>query len=392
MGVAMMWWPVSAQPTVIEREGDGGARVDFSGFSSRGAAGGAFYRALRTNLTLHSFFEEAPPSRAGLRVSGGVEAEGGRVVATVRVHDRAGRARFGKRYRAGPDQIDALARAAADDMVEKLTGKPGFATHRIAFIGTRPGETGKEIFSAYPDGGGLIRLTRDRSVKLGLRWAPDGRSLLYTSYHKGFPDIYRHTLQPPRRQALSSESGINSGGTLSPDGRHLAMILSRDGRPELYVKDLRAGRLTRLTRTRMSAKSGPSWSPDGESIVFTSSHQGLPHLYIVSRKGGEPRRITRGGGENVGADWGSNGLIVYTTRQGGGYRIAVLNPRDGKIRIISPADADYEDPSWAPDGIHVVASRTIRGQSELYVLDRAGKQAKALISGRGSWYMPAWSP
>jgi len=366
--------------------------MDFSGFEARSPQGSAFYRKLKKNLILHSLIREVPPSQAGFQLGGAVVPQGNRFEVTVRVRNKAAnRDVFGKRYRVNADQLDSLARKAADEIVKSLTGLDGFAQKRIAFIGMRSGDRGKEIYSAYADGSGMVRLTRDQSVKLGLEWTPDGGSLVYTSYHRGFPDIYRHTLRDGKRVALSASSGINAGGAISPDGQKMAMILSKDGKPELYVKDLSSGRLTRLTRTPMSAKSSPSWSPDGRSIVFTSSHQGQPHLYVIRNSGGSLRRLTRRGGENLSPDWGSNGLIVFTRRRGGKYQIAVLNPQNGEVTYISPMDADYEDPSWAPDGLHVVASRAIRGASSLYLLDRAGKEAKALLQGQGSWYMPAWS-
>jgi TolB protein len=383
---------VLAQPTVISRTGDGAVAIDLSGFSTRSTAEQAFYRSLRTNLTLSSLMQEVPPSQARYRVSGGVSPAGSAVEVTLRVLDATNRARYAKRFRTPSDQMEQVARKIADDITEELTGRPGFASHRIACIGVSPNQRGKEIFAVYPDGGGRLQLTRDQSVKLGLEWTPDGEGLIYTSYHRGFPDIYQHDIQKGQRKTLSSSAGINAGGTLSPDGRYLAMVLSKDAKPELYVKDLGSGRLTRLTDTRMAPKSSPSWSPDGRSIVFTSSHQGAPHLYVISRSGGAPRRLTRGGGENLSADWGDNGWIAYTTRRGGKYQIALLDPATGESRIISPPNADFEDPSWAPDGVHVVASRTIRGQSNLYVLDSAGKEAKSLNLGPGSYYMPSWAP
>lgn len=386
--------PLRAQERiVIRKSGSEEVGFDFSGFSAGAGAGHAFFTTLRKNLTLPGAFSEAAPSRADLRVIGGARTSGDQLEVTVRVTDRAGETRrFGKRYRGAATRADTLARVAADDVYEALTGRGGFLAKRIVFVGRRAGVKGKEIHVAYPDGGGLVQLTRDGSVVMAPSWSPDGGSLLYTSYHRGFPDVYRHELSPPRRSVISNSSGINSGGAMSPDGRQVALVLSKDGKPELYVKDLASGRLTRLTDTPMSPKSSPGWSPDGRRIVFSSGHQGRPHLYVVDRNGGPLKRITRGGGENLSADWGANGLIAYTSRRNGLYQVAVLDPRSGKTAFVSPADADYEDPSWAPDGHHIVCSRSVRGGSSLYLLDREGKTSKILLRAQGSWYMPDWAP
>ena len=377
----------------IVKPGASQTGLDFSGFTAQGAAATTFSQGLRKNVLLSSLVTEVPPSRADFKVTGSATVSGDNVSVEIEVANRGGQNRvFGKKYRAAVGQEAQLARIVCDDMMEALTGRPGFASKRIAFVGQRPGLPGKALFSSFPDGGGLIQLTRDQSVVVGPAWSPDGESLVYTSFHRGFPDIYRHQLRPPKRTVLSNSSGMNSGGALSPDQRHLAMILSRDGKPELYVKDLSTNRLTRLTNTPMSAKSSPSWSPDGKQIVFSSGHQGSPQLYLISRSGGNLTRITRGGGENVGADWGKNGLITFTRRRGGLYQVAVMDPQIREVRFVSPPTADYEDPSWAADGVHIVASRTVRGQSSLSLLDIAGKADKTILQGQGNWYMPDWTP
>lgn len=384
---------VAREVIKIVKPGAAQTGLDFSGFTSEGPTASAFAQALRKNVLLSSLVKELPPSRADFRVIGEGRVAGERLSVKVEVVNRTGDNRvYGKQYTVTSGQEEQLARMICDDLMEALTGRPGFASKRLVFVGEQNGTRGKDLFSMYPDGGGLTRLTRDESVVVGPAWSPDGESLIYTSFHRGFPDIYQHRLKTASRRVLSNSSGMNSGGALSPDQRHLAMILSRDGKPELYVKDLGSGRLTRLTRTPMSAKSSPSWSPDGSQIVFTSGHQGSPQLYVISREGGDLTRITRGGRENVAADWGANGLIAFTRRRGGLYQVAVIDPRTREVRFVSPETANYEDPSWAPDGIHLVASRTLRGRSSLSLLDIAGKADKTLLQGQGDWYMPDWSP
>lgn len=378
---------------VIDKKGSADSSFDFSGFAVGAGSAGDFYQTLRTNLTLPSMFSVAPPSSATYSVLGGVVPKGGSFEVTVQVIDRAGNQRiFGKRFTVVAGQLEGLARSVSDEITELLTKRPGFADKRIIFVGQRAGDVAKDIYSVYPDGGGLVQLTRDRAVVLAPKWSPDGDSITYTSYRGGFPDIYEHRINPPARRKVSSSAGMNSGGTISPDGRKLALVLSKDGKPELYVKNMINGTLVRLTNTPMSAKSSPSWSPDGREIVFVSGHQGIPNLYIIGANGGRPRRITRGGGQNLSPNWGKNGLIAFTRRRGGLFQIAVLDPRTSEVKFISPADADYEDPSWAADGFHIVASRTIRGLSSLYLLDMQGKGAKSLLQGQGNWYMPSWRP
>ena len=165
-----------------------------------------------------------------------------------------------------------------------------------------------------------------------------------------------------------------------------------DGNPELYIVELRSGRLTRLTKTRHAAEASPSWSPDGRLIVFVSDSSGSPQLYVASRSGGKHRRITFRGNENVSPDWGPGGKIVYSSRREGRYQICVVDPSSGETIQLTRDYVDHEDPSWAPDGRHIVYSRTVQYRSSLYILDTMGDPEIPLMSMRGDWYSPAWSP
>ena len=71
---------------------------------------------------------------------------------------------------------------------------------------------------------------------------------------------YSHNLPTGARKAVSHYPGGNMTPAISPDGRRIAMILSKGGNPDLYVRDLEGDNLVQLTRTR-EAESSPCWSP-----------------------------------------------------------------------------------------------------------------------------------
>ena len=170
----------------------------------------------------------------------------------------------------------------------------------------------------------------------------------------------------------------------------MALILSKDGNPELYVKTLPNGVPIRLTRTPRATEGSPCWSPDGSRIAYVSDVSGTPQIYIVSRTGGAPERLTMRGAQNVAPDWGANGLIAYQTLSGGKFMIAIIDPATKQERIITPYDASFEDPSWAPDGRHIAAARAVNYNYSIYLLDTMGDKPVALTTS-GDWTAPAWS-
>ena len=56
------------------------------------------------------------------------------------------------------------------------------------------------------------------------------------------------------------------GVQLTDDGRRVALVLSKSGSPDIYVRDLDSDNVKQLTTTREA--SSPCWSPDGRWICF----------------------------------------------------------------------------------------------------------------------------
>ena len=80
----------------------------------------------------------------------------------------------------------------------------------------------------------------------------------------------------------------------------------------------------------------------------------------------------------------------YNSHVKAGQLIAVIDPQTKMERVITPYDAAYEDPSWAPDGRHIAAARSVRYQSAIYLLDTEGDKPVALTTA-GDWRAPAWT-
>ena len=351
-----------------------------------------FMQTLQGNLNRSGWFV-VRSGQAEVSVTGSLEVRGTQLRLQCAVQGTANRQVYlNKRYDHTAADARRLAHRVADDIVEAVTGRKGIASTRILSVGVVGNS--KELFLMDADGGDRRQLTQDRSIALFPRWGPDGTQFTYTSYLQRFPDVYLVDLdRGGQRSVIANYSGLNAGGVLSPDGRDLAVILSRDGNPELYIKNLRSGRLTRLTQTLQANEASPSWSPDGSRIVYVSDQAGRPQLYVISRDGGAPRRLTSRGSENVAPNWGANNLIAFSSRIGGRYQIAYMNPDTQQTVYLEQNDgADYEEPSWAPNGRHIVCARRMNFRSAIYVLDTMGDAPIRLTPESGGWYSPAWSP
>lgn len=389
---------LGAGPVIDVRvEGTARQSLSMAGAQGVGSAGASFVSTLRNDL-LRCGWYRLTEGNAQVKVTGSAAGEGG-------VSENLTVAWPGKRF-AWVRSADSAtqgrrhAHELADAIVGATTGEKGIAQSRFVMVaktGTRrDGQAMEDLYICDYDGHNLTRLTNDGAPIVGPRWAPDGRTIYFTSYRKGYPAVYTVDIATRQVRPLASFRGLSTGAAASPaDPAQVALILSHQGNPELYIMDTRTRRLTRLTETKLAAEASPCWSPDGRQICYVSDKSGSPQLYVVDVATKRSRQLTLRGGENVQPDWGKNG-IVFATKRGCPYRIAVIDPARGEesTRFLTPVNEQYESPSWAPDGRHVVTSRTQGRQASIWVLDAAegGAEPYKPFSGGGAqWLNPAWS-
>ena len=393
-GLLMSWSTAQAQVTVYGTEGFRKAALSVGGLRATGAQSAVFLKTLKSDLRRSGWFSLVEGAGGSLVLRGTAADQSGQVSVFCRVVQTGGRSLLKRQYADKGEGPKRLAHRVADDIVWAVKHVQGIASTRIVMVGSRGGN--KDLYVCDADGGHLEQITRRKAPCLGPSWSPDGRSIVYTSWHGGFPDVYRITFAKGQSgryafKRVAGFPGLNAGAAIAPDGRRMALALSKDGNADLYVMNQGTSRLTRLTRTRGGAEASPSWSPDGRSIVYVSNTTGRPQLYVMGSGGGAARRLSFRGRENVAPDWGPDGRIAFCSRRNGRYHICLLHPTTGKETQLTTGDADYEEPSWAPDGRHIVCTRVEQFRSDVYILDTLGDPPIRLVRLAGDWYSPAWS-
>ena len=283
---------------------------------------------------------------------------------------------------------------ATDAILKTLFAIPPFVSRKITFVRQAANGT-KELYACYLDGSGQERLTFNRAISTEPAWGHAG-ALVYTLAQNNALSVVLMDYHNKRQRVISRARGLNASAALSPDGRSVALALSRDGKVDLHVLDLASGASRKLTNDS-SVESSPCWSPDGRQIAFVSDATGIgsPRLYIVPADGSAPaRRLVTGGGEAVSPDWSRrNNLLVFATKSLGSYAIAVLDMSApaSKPEIVTAAAGDWEAPSWAPDGRHVICTRARAGKRDLVIVDTLTGSFRPITEG-AILSLPAWQP
>ncbi|WP_444925555.1 S9 family peptidase [Microbulbifer sp. TRSA002] len=185
---------------------------------------------------------------------------------------------------------------------------------------------------------------------------------------------------------------------LSPDGKTIAFISDRSGKPQIHLLWLDNGKSEQISHLP-KAPSNIQWSHDGQHIAFTMFvpeskplpvelptppeggeweetpqfidkslyriegqgylEQGNSQVFMISREGGTPRQLTSGNYEhNSQLSWGKNNKTIYfSANRHPNHEIELLdseiykvNINDGNIEQVTERFGPDFQPQISPDG------------------------------------------
>ena len=280
--------------------------------------------------------------------------------------------------------------AAADEAERWATGVRGIAATRVLFV--RDGR----VWTVDADGANARALTSPGA--LSPAWLPDGRGFVHgTLDAAGAQRIVSRAYDgvsagPPRTVAAGGV--LNVTPAVSPDGQTVAYAHAEDEGTDLFEVPLEGGTPHRLTVGRGTDNLQPAFAPDGRRVAFTSGRSGHPEVYIADADGTNPELLTdfdySARSYRSNPSWSPDGrLVAFQSLIGGRFQLCTIEVRGRSARCLTTPERT-EDPSWAPDSRHLVAT-VAQGAPRLVVLDVETGHTRTLVSGRAP-RMPAWSP
>lgn len=327
-------------------------------------------------------------------IRGYIEIKGDKISVSFRFYDVTGqRQLLSRTYEVKKKNSTQAVYEFLDDLIKELTGESGIFSTRIAYV--KPTSGGKAVFVSNMDGTGESRVTPVDALSLLPEFDLSGRYVLFTSYLKDNPDLYRKDLRSGNMEWLSKKRGLNTGAAVSPDGKRIALTLSLDGNTEIYVMSWNGKNLKRLTDS-WGPDVSPAWSPDGRRIAFVSQRSGQPHIYVMHADGSSPKRITFQGNYNQEPDWSPRrgGKIAFTARDEFlKYDIFLVDPETTEISRLTQDDGSNQHPSFSPDGQHILFTTTrMKAGKKLYIMDVDGRNQRRISKGGGHFEDPVWGP
>lgn len=193
---------------------------------------------------------------------------------------------------------------------------------RFVFPSQRSGDRRWQVYIAWADGkGDPVALVQGRTPA----WSPNGTLIAYqgTDAQGNNPGLYLMDSQggtPARITQDESDrapawspgcasldlSLTNQGVETAPSQAssrtncRMAFMSTQSGNWEIYIVELPAGKVTRLTNS--AGNDGlPTWSPDGKQLAFVSDRDGSWGIYVMPAAGGKATKIADWGEEH--SDW-----------------------------------------------------------------------------------------
>lgn len=333
-------------------------------------------------------------------VLGSVRKDGTGLRIEVRlVNVRSRQVVFAREYSGSAGNPRAYAHTIADEIHQQQRALRGVARTKLTFASDRDREKilttvedrdVKEIYISDYDGANQRRITVNRTLSITPTWAPDGRSIAYTSYVRGFPTIFISYIYEGKREEPAGRGTQNWLPAWSPDGTKIAFTSNRDGNPELYVMNRDGSGLRRLTN-HPAIDTTPTWSPTGTQIAFTSDRSGGPAIYIVGADGLNLRRISPGSNCDR-PTWSPAPFneVAFVCRTGPGYDVMIYEFASGETRQITFGEGSNESPSYSPNGRHLAFTSTRAGRTQVFTVGRDGRNVRQ-VTRVGNNYTPDWS-
>ena len=332
---------------------------------------------------------------------GSVRKAGNTVQVEMRLYRVASRQQvYAREYSGASANPRVYAHTIADEIHDSQRSLQGVARTKLTFTsdrnrervaGTVENRDVKEVYIMDYDGAGPRRVTVNRALNITPSWSPDARSIAYTSYRSGFPDvyisnIYQGTMSVPLKGTANNQNWLPA---FSPDGSQVAFTTNRDGNSEIYIAN-RDGSGSRRLTNHPNIDTSPTWSPTGTQIAFVSDRSGVPCVYVMGTDGLGLRQLSRENSDRPTWSPAPFNEVAYTARTGPGYDIKVLNLAAGETRQLTFGEGSNESPTWAPNGRHLAFMSTRAGNSQIFTVDRDGRNIRQLTR-EGKNEMPNWS-
>jgi TolB protein len=184
----------------------------------------------------------------------------------------------------------------------------------------------------------------------------------------------------------------------NPNGKRLVFISVIAGREQLFTMNADTSDTVQITHDDADHED-PAWSPDGKRIAYVSITKTEERIYLMDPDGSDMRALSPASVRAIHPSWSSDSqMVIYCTDDDlqpprkNDSDIDVVEVATGKIRTLVTGGVNTY-PAWSPDMKHLVFRRMLGdANSEVFIADGEGRNARNLTNHPAFDGWPAWSP
>lgn len=383
---------------------------DFPGeTAAMGEGDEALSSIIRADLAFSGYFRAArgegggygttgPARYASLRSAGGeylltgeARLENGVTTLSFELHDAITEKSFGQYHTSFvADSRRRAVHKVSNWVFETVTKKPGVFHTKVAYV-VRHSDGINFLQVADYDGHDPYTVFSSPRPLISPAWSPDGNYLLYVSFERDRPVVYRQSLLNGERVRVANFPGSNSAPAMSPNGNVIAASITDNRHASQIYLISPAGR--RKMRNSSAIETEPAWSPDGKRIVFVSDSAGGPQLYEYFVGNNLVRRVSYGSSYCVSPSYSSDGGQILHVRRDerGRNNVAILDLRNREVTFVSNI-READSPSFSPDDTMILLKDEIVKNSLRIVSINGIITNQWKVRETGEIINPVWGP
>ncbi len=296
---------------------------------------------------------------------------------------------FGKEYNdIDNDNIIRMADTICADFLQTLIGSGDFFRSTLAFI-KKGGKLRSDVWLVTPTGRNLRQVTREKGMAMSPSWSPDGRFIVFTHIDERSHGLGVWDRTTNKLQRIRFPGNIVIGPTFLPNNS-VAVSLSNGKNPAIFLLNSSFQR-ERALEQGTSINVSPTFDATGTKMAFTSSRLGGPQIFIKDLTSGVVSRVSKNGTYNSEASLSPDGtLVVYSRMTDFGHRIFVQDMMTGVERQITFGPGSDEQPSFCADNYFIAFASNRNGTRSIFITTRHGGAAKKVPTGGGECSFPRW--
>ena len=238
----------------------------------------------------------------------------------------------------------------------------------------------------------LFQGTKENRLNVSPALSPDGKQIVFLSTRDLFSiDMYladaetgkieRKLIQTAVDPHFESLQFIKSSGCWDAEGERFIFSAISKGQPVLTLINVKKGKTEKeVDFPHLGEILNPTWSPDGRFVAFSALEGGLTDIFVYDLGAGTLKKLTDDPYADLYPAWSPDGrTIAFVTDRFstdlsilniGNYQLALLDPETEEIgRVPGFSNAKNINPQWSPDSKSLYFLSDPNGITNIYRVD-----------------------